>query len=87
MNVIKMFWMMLVSLRHYFKAKDKKAFWNWYWEQIPDTRYPCETLREAWDTFKFYITGQFIIFNVQMWWETRSQQKKGIDKNVGSIRN
>ena len=75
MNVIKMFWMMLVNLRHYSKAEDKEAFWDWYWEQIPDARYPGETLWDAWDTFKFYITGQSIIFDVRMWWESRFNRK------------
>ena len=75
MNVIKMFWMMVVSLRYYFKTEDKEAFWEWYWEQIPDSRYPNDTLWETWDIFKFYITGQHIIFNVRMWWETRFNHK------------
>ena len=44
MNVIKMFWMMVVSLRYYFKTEDKEAFWEWYWEQIPDSQCPNETL-------------------------------------------
>ena len=75
MNVIKMFWMMLVSLRYYFKAEDKEAFWEWYWEQVPNSQYPNETLWETWENFKFYITGQHIIFNVRMWWESRFNRK------------
>ena len=75
MSVIKMFWMMVASLRYYFKAEDKEAFWEWYWEQIPDSQYPNETLWETWDNFKFYITGQHIIFDVRMWWETRFNRK------------
>lgn len=75
MNTIKMFWAMFAGLRHYFKAKDKEAFWDWYWEQIYDSRYPNETLWEAWDAFKYYITGQHIIFDVRMWWESRFNRK------------
>ncbi len=84
MNVIKMFWMMLVSLRYYPNVKGKEAeeaeeikeaFWDWYWGQTPDARYPGETLWDAWDTFKFYITGQHIIFDVRMWWESRFNRK------------
>ena len=75
MNVIKMFWTMFTSLRHYFKAKDKEAFWDWYWEQIPDSRYPDENLWECWDHFKYYITGRSIIFNVRMWYESRFNHK------------
>ena len=55
MNVIKMFWMMLVGLRHYPMAKDKEVFWDWYWEQIPNTKYPGETLWEVWDNFKQWL--------------------------------
>lgn len=75
MNVIKMFWTMSVSLRHYPKAKDKETFWHWYWTQIPDTRYPGETLWNAWDCFKFYITGKSILFDVRMWYESRFNRK------------
>ena len=75
MNAIKMFWMMFTSLRYYFKAEDKEAFWDWYWEQIPDSRYPNENLWECWDTFKYYATGQHIIFNVRVWWESRCNHK------------
>lgn len=74
-NVIKMFWAMFAGLFHYFKAKDKEAFWDWYWGQIPDAQYPNESLWDAWDTFKFYITGQSIIFDVRMWWEFRFNRK------------
>ena len=74
-NVIKMFWMMITSLRYYFKAEDKEAFWDWYWVQIPNSQYPNETLDEAWDTFKFYITGKAIAFDVRMWWESRFNRK------------
>lgn len=75
MNVLKMFWTMLVNLRHYFKAKDKEAFWDWYWEQTPDTRYPGETLWDAWDTFKYYITGQHIWWKIRMWYEYHFNKK------------
>ena len=75
MNTIKMFWMMLASLRHYFKVEDKEAFRREYWKQIPDARYHNETLEEAWETFKYYITGQHIIFDVRMWWESRFNRK------------
>ena len=71
MNTIKMFWMMLVSLRHYFKAEDKEAFWDWYWnEQIPDARYPGESLYECWDTFLHTISFGPLRFNIKMWWAT-----------------
>lgn len=75
MDTIKMFWTMLVNLRHYPKVEDKKAFWEWYWEQNPDTQYPNETLSEAWDNFKYYITGQSIIFDVRMWYESHFNHK------------
>ena len=75
MNVIKMFWTMLVNLFQYPKVKDKDIFWDWYWEQIPDSRYPNETLYESWDTFKYYITGHSIIFDMRMWYETRFNHK------------
>ena len=75
MNAIKMFWTMLVSLRHYPKAKDKDAFWDWYWEQIPDARYRNETLWDAWETFKSYISLRYPIFVVRMWWESRFNRK------------
>lgn len=75
MNVIKMFWTMFVSLRHYPKAEDKEAFWYWYWVQVPDTRYPGETLWASWDNFKYHITGQSILFDVRMWWESRFNRK------------
>ena len=75
MNVFKMFWIMLVSLRYYPKEKNKEAFWDWYWGQAPDAQYPGETLWDAWDTFKYRIRGQYIIFDVRMWWESRFNHK------------
>ena len=75
MNTIKMFWMMLTGLFFRPKFNNQENFWEWYWDRIPDARYPGETLWDAWDTFKFYITGQHIIFNVRMWWESRFNRK------------
>lgn len=75
MNTIKMFWIMLTSLRYYSGAKDKEVFWKWYWEQIPDSRYPNETLWDAWDIFKYYVTGKSLFFDMRMWWESRFNRK------------
>lgn len=60
---------MICGLFSYGKFEDRKEFWKWYWEQIPDARYPGETLWDAWDTFKYYATGQHIIWEVRMWYE------------------
>lgn len=75
MNTIRMFATMIKGLFSYGKFEVKEEFWDWYWEQIPDARYPSETLWEAWDTFKHYATGQHIIFDVRMWWESRFNRK------------
>ena len=66
---------MICGLFSYGKFEGREEFWDRYWEQIPDPRYPGETLWEAWDTFKFYITGQHIIFDVRMWWEYHFNKK------------
>ena len=60
---------MICGLFSYGKFEDREEFWEWYWEQIPDARYPGETLWDAWDTFKHYATGQHIIWEVRMWYE------------------
>jgi hypothetical protein len=75
MNTIKMFWMMLTGLFARPKFFDREDFWEWYWEQIPNTRYPNEPLWEAWDTFKYYITCRHIIFDIRMGWEARFNRK------------
>ena len=67
MNVIKMMWAMLNGLFYMDKFNDREDFWNWYWEQIPDARYPGESLREAWDTFKWVITGRPLWWKISMW--------------------
>ena len=71
MNVIKMFVAMIKGLFSYGKFEDKEAFWDWYWnEQIPDSRYPNESLYECWDTFLHIITFGSLRFNIKMWWAT-----------------
>jgi hypothetical protein len=75
MSVIKMFGTMIENLCYYSAVEDKEVFWEWFWEQVPDARYPGETLRDAWESFKYYATGQHIIFNVRMWWESRFNRK------------
>ena len=71
MNVIKMFMAMIKGLFSYNKFEDKEEFWDWYWnEQIPDSRYPGESLYECWDTFLHLITFGPLRFNIKMWWAT-----------------
>ena len=66
---------MICGLFSYGKFKSKEEFWEWYWEQTPDARYPGETLWDAWDTFKHYATGKHIVWEVRMWWESRYNKK------------
>ena len=75
MDTIKMFWMMLTGLFSYWKYEDKEEFWELYWERKPYPKYPNQTLWDEWDTFKYFITGQHIIFDVRMWWESRFNRK------------
>ena len=75
MDTIKMFWMMLTGLSSYWKYEDKEEFWALYWERRPYPKYPNQTLWDEWDTFKYFITGQHIIFDVRMWWESRFNRK------------
>ena len=75
-NTLLMFKTMICGLFSYNKFKDKEEFWDWYWdEQIPDNRYPGESLYECWDTFKYYITGKAIFWNIRMWFESRFNKK------------
>ena len=66
---------MICGLFSYGKFENKEEFWDWYWEQIPDPRYPGEDLWECWDTFKHYATGKHIAWNVRMWWEYHSNKR------------
>lgn len=75
MDTIKMFWMMLTGLFSYWEYESKEEFWEWYWERKPYPKYPNQTLWDEWDTFKYFITGQHIIFDVRMWWESRFNRK------------
>lgn len=75
-NTLLMFKTMISGLFSYNKFEDKEEFWDWYWnEQIPDSRYPGESLYECWDTFKYYIAGKAIFWNIRMWFESRFNKK------------
>ena len=76
MNTIKMLWAMLTGLFHMNKFKGREEFWDWYWEQIPDARYPGESLYEAWDTFKWVITGQPLWWEISMWYKQHFSKKQ-----------
>lgn len=70
MDTIKMFWMMFAGLFSYWKYENKEEFWEWYWERKPYPKYPNETLWDEWDTFKYYASGQSLMWNVKMWFES-----------------
>jgi hypothetical protein len=69
MNTIRMFLTMIKGLFSYGEFKDKEDFWDWYWnEQIPDSRYPGESLWESFDTFMYIITFGPQRFEFELWW-------------------
>lgn len=69
MNVLRMFATMIKGLFSYGKFEDKDEFWEWYWdEQVPDPRYPNESLFECCDTFFHVITLGRLRFDIGMWW-------------------
>jgi hypothetical protein len=71
-----MFATMIKGLFSYREFENKESFWDWYWnEQVPDHRYPAESLYECWVTFLHTITLGPLRFNVQMWWESKFNRK------------
>ena len=76
MNTIKMFAKMVKGLASYRKFETKEEFWFWYWRQIPDSRYPNETLEESWDTFKWKLSFGELRSEIRMWWLVRFGKKE-----------
>lgn len=75
MNTIKMFWAMLSGLFFYNEFESKEEFWDWYWEQIPDKKYPSETLWETWETFRWCASLGGLRFNWRMWYNQHLGQR------------
>ena len=92
MATIKMFWLMLTGLFKRSNFEDKESFWSWYWERVPDKRYPNETVAEMWDTFLYYITLKSFWWDVRMFFERHFNKKNWgyswtFEKNGYFIRN
>lgn len=75
MYVIKMFKSMLTGLFRMNEFENKEDFWNWYWEQIPNAKYPNETLLESWEAFKSTITLGSVRFYGGMWFKLHFGKK------------
>lgn len=67
MNTIKMLITMIKGLFKRGQFDSREDFWDWYWEQIPDSRYPNETLYETWDTFKWMVTCGPVRYSICSW--------------------
>lgn len=66
-NTTKMFKAMVGGLRERKNFSSKWKFRAWYWNQIPDERYPSETLEDAWGTFLDKITLGELRWRFRIW--------------------
>jgi hypothetical protein len=75
MITIKTLWMMITGLFKRSDFEDKEDFRSWYWERIPDERYPGESVADVWDTFLYCITLKSLWWDVRMFFERHFNKK------------